>query len=96
MKSDGKRTWVWASLSLVLLFGCFGCSSTEIVHPGPLLVQGDALQETPWLDPTSFTKSEGPTEASEAEPAWQISLPLTIAPKRPWWQKTLFWAGPGH
>ena len=28
--------------------------------------------------------------------SWVDDLPLTIDSDRPWWQKTLFWAGPGH
>ena len=41
----------------------------------------------------------GPPDAAgmaQDDQSWVDNLPLTIDEDRPWWQKTLFWAGPGH
>ena len=69
-----NRAQSLAFLSLVLLWVCLGCSSTEIVDPGPPDAAWEAQEGQSFID----------------------SLPLTIDEDRPWWQKTLFWAGPGH
>ena len=48
-----------AILSLVLVLGCLGCASTDIVDPGPPDAVGMAQEDQSWVDDLPLTIDEG-------------------------------------
>ena len=80
-------------LILLMLVGLCGCASVP-TDEGPKDYPEGEDQRTYVC--RVFDGDGVPWTINDASASWVDDVPLTIDSDRPWWQKILFWAGPGH